>query len=104
MSAKALIMNMPAAFNSAVAGDVQAVIQYNISEPMHAKICDGVCTVHNGTSDDPSVTLTASDEDLSAILKGELDGVSAFMAGKLQIDGDIMLAQRMNSFFDVNKI
>jgi putative sterol carrier protein len=44
------------------------------------------------------------DDDLIALLKGELNGMTAFMTGKLQIDGDLMLAQRMSGFFDASKL
>ncbi|MGH8453097.1 MAG: SCP2 sterol-binding domain-containing protein [Nevskiales bacterium] len=37
-----------------------------------------------------------------ALFKGELNGMSTFMAGKLQVDGDLMLAQRPSSFFDAS--
>jgi putative sterol carrier protein len=37
-------------------------------------------------------------------MKGELNGMTAFMTGKLQVDGDLMLAQRMASFFDAGKL
>jgi len=104
MSAREVITKMPAAFLPETATGVEAVIQYDIQEPMYANISGGECSVHEGTHDDPTVTLTSSDEDLIAMLTGEMDGVTAFMTGKLQIDGDIMFAQRMNSFFDVSRV
>ena len=44
------------------------------------------------------------DDDLVSLLKGDLNGMTAFMTGKLQLDGDMMLAQRMTSFFDASKL
>jgi putative sterol carrier protein len=38
------------------------------------------------------------------MLKGELNGMQAFMTGKLQLEGDMMLAQRLGSFFDASKL
>ena len=37
-------------------------------------------------------------------MKGELNGMTAFMTGKLQLDGDMMLAQRIGTFFDASKL
>jgi len=45
-----------------------------------------------------------ADDDLIALLKGELNGMQAFMTGKLQLEGDMMLAQRLGSLFDASKL
>ena len=41
---------------------------------------------------------------LIALMKGELNGMTAFMTGKLQLDGDLMLAQRIGGLFDPAKL
>ncbi len=41
------------------------------------------------------VTLTATQETFEAILAGDLDPTSAFMSGKLSIDGDMGAAMRL---------
>lgn len=41
------------------------------------------------------VTLTASQETFEAILSGDLDPTSAFMSGKLSVDGDMSAAMRL---------
>lgn len=102
--AKAVIEKMPAAFDAQAAGDMKATIQYAISTPMYAQIADGSCTVHEGQADDPDVTVKMDDDDLVAMLTGELNGMTAFMSGKLQVDGDIMLAQKLPSLFDTGKV
>jgi len=38
------------------------------------------------------------------MLKGELNGMQAFMTGKLQLEGDMMLAQKLGTFFDPSKL
>jgi putative sterol carrier protein len=38
-------------------------------------------------------------EDCVAILEGRLNGVSAYLNGRLQVDGDIGLAMRLAAFF-----
>ncbi|MES0874138.1 SCP2 sterol-binding domain-containing protein [Sinimarinibacterium thermocellulolyticum] len=104
MSAADLLKKLPAAFNAAAAAGTTATIQFNCSTPMYTTIKDGTCTVSDGQSGNADVTITMEDEDLVALMKGELNGMTAFMTGKLQIDGDLMLAQRMASFFDAGKL
>lgn len=45
--------------------------------------------------EDTEVTLTASAETFLAIFEGETDPTSAFMSGKLKIDGDMSAAMRL---------
>lgn len=102
--AKALIEKMPEAFDADAAGDTECTIQYAISTPMYAEITGGKCTVHEGEASDPDVTLKMEDDDLVDLLTGELNGMTAFMTGKLQVDGDIMLAQKLSSLFDASRL
>ncbi len=43
------------------------------------------------------VTLTASAEDFEAMMSGELNPTTAFMTGKLTVDGDMGAAMRLGS-------
>ncbi len=66
-------------------------------------VIDGVGSLRaeNGevaqSDDDADVTLTAPADVFEEILNGELNGASAFMSGKLQIDGDMGLAMKLSS-------
>ncbi|SFF33733.1 SCP-2 sterol transfer family protein [Fontimonas thermophila] len=104
MSAAALLHKLPAAFNASQAAGTNCTIQFMCSTPVHAVIKNGTCTVNDGQSPNADVTITMEDDDLVALMKGELNGMTAFMTGKLQIEGDLMLAQRMASFFDASKL
>ena len=44
---------------------------------------------------DADCTITISDEDFAGIKSGELDGMQAFMMGKIEIDGDMGLAMKL---------
>lgn len=100
-----IVDQIPKAFDSAAAGDMDATVQYNASEPFYMVIKDGNCDVQKGTVDDADLSLETDDEDdMIAMMTGELDGVSAFMTGKLRMDGDLMLAQRLLAAFDYSKI
>jgi len=50
--------------------------------------------VHAG-DDEADVTLSADTETFQAILAGDLDPTSAFMGGKLAVDGDMSVAMRL---------
>lgn len=104
MSATEFLNKLPAAFNVDAAAGTDCTIQFNVSEPAHLVIKDGNCEVVPGTADSPTLGVTMEDDDLVALLSGQLDGMSAFMTGKLQVEGDLMLAQRMGSFFDQAKL
>jgi putative sterol carrier protein len=104
MSAADFLKKLPSAFNADAASGTNCTIQFNCSTPVHTVIKDGTCSVNDGHAGSADVTITMEDDDLVALLKGELNGMTAFMTGKLQIDGDLMLAQRMASFFDAGKL
>jgi putative sterol carrier protein len=101
---KELINKLPAAFNPGAAAGNNCVIQFNTSTPAYVTIKDGACGVSNGSASSPDVTITMEDNDMVQLLKGELNGMTAFMTGKLQVDGDLMLAQRLVNFFDASKL
>ncbi|WP_375254853.1 SCP2 sterol-binding domain-containing protein [Yoonia sp.] len=46
--------------------------------------------------DDADVTLTATAEVFKAILDGEINPTTAFMTGKLTVDGDMGLAMKLS--------
>merc|ERR1711879_465303 len=45
-------------------------------------------------------TLTLADADLVAMAEGKLDGMQAFMGGKLKIKGNMMLAQKLGPILE----
>ncbi|XOY56427.1 MAG: SCP2 sterol-binding domain-containing protein [Rhodobacterales bacterium] len=47
--------------------------------------------------DDADVTLTASADVFKAILDNELNPTTAFMTGKLSVDGDMGMAMKLTS-------
>lgn len=47
--------------------------------------------------DEADVTLTASADTFQSIVSGDLNPTSAFMTGKLSIDGDMGAAMRLGS-------
>merc|ERR1712157_388115 len=44
-------------------------------------------------------TIQIADDDLVAMASGKLDGMQAFMSGKMKIQGNMMLAQKLQGIF-----
>jgi putative sterol carrier protein len=102
-SVKEIFEKMPQVFNAAAAGGMNSVFQFHISGAeggdWHVIIKDGACSVSQGVYDNPTVALTMADADWIAMCNGTLNGMTAFMTGKLKAKGDIMAAQRIPSLF-----
>ena len=101
-----LMERMPGAFLPEKAGDADVVIQFHFTgdqeSSWHADIKDGACTVEQGEAENPTLTLTAEAQDYIDVITGKLDGMKAFMQGKLKLAGDLNLAMKMMNFFKLN--
>jgi len=96
---------MPSKFRADKAAGVNATIQYDITGDQagtwHAVIKDGACNVGSGAGTNPSLTLTMSSQDWVDMVTGKLSGQMAFMSGKLKLKGDMGLAMKIGSMFQV---
>ena len=105
-SVKEVFEKMPSVFNAAAAAGVNMVFQFHITGGQagdwNVDVSNGACTVSEGVHANPTVSLTMADEDWLAMCNGTLDGMTAFMSGKLKADGDIMAAQRIPSLFPMS--
>jgi putative sterol carrier protein len=100
-----IFSEMQARFLPEKTGGRSAVIQYEVTTPEGPEIyqvvvADGTCTTGKGGDQEPTVTLVLALPDFLRLISGKLNGVQAFMSGKLKIRGDMMLAQTMQSWFD----
>jgi putative sterol carrier protein len=102
-----LMEKMPGAFMPEKAAGLDAVIQFKFigAEPgdWYAVVKDGKVEVLQGTHATPKMTLTADSSDYVKIFTGELDGMQAFMAGKLKLAGDLNLAMKLTQMFKISK-
>jgi putative sterol carrier protein len=100
-----LMARMPAAFLPEKAAGMDAVIQFKFtgSEPgdWYATIKNDKVEVSQGISPNAKMTLTADSADYVKILTGELDGMQAFMQGKLKLAGDLNLAMKLTQMFKI---
>ena len=91
-------------FQADKAAGQSAVIQWDIAAPdstrtYQVKIENGTCEVAKDGGDSPRVTLGLTLADFMRFISGKLDGMQAFMSGKLKLAGDMMFAQTMQAWF-----
>ncbi|MDQ1500449.1 MAG: hypothetical protein QOI86_3789 [Actinomycetota bacterium] len=95
---------MASRFQPERAGGQSAVIGWDITSPdgthsWQLNVADGTCTVASGNTEPARVTLGMALPDFLRFLTGKLDGMQAFMTGKLKLSGDMMFAQSMQAWF-----
>lgn len=98
-----LILNHEKAFVPERAVGVDAVVQYHLTGEEGGDwiitVKDGQCKVTEGVAENPKMTMTADAREFGDILLGKMDGMAAFMQGKLQLKGDLNLAMKFTTFF-----
>jgi putative sterol carrier protein len=84
---------MPDRFQSDKAGDLELVIQFDLSGDggghWVATIKDGAIDVDKGMADSPQATLKMDADDFAQMANGDLNPMMAFMSGKIKVDGDL---------------
>lgn len=92
---------LQARFDPQAAQGMNEIFQFHFSDAgsHYLDIQDGTLGIHEGEHDDPSVSLSMSTETLKGIMNGDINGMTAFMTGKLKATGNVMLATKLTSLF-----
>ncbi len=102
-----LMNSIPEYFVPEKAAGVDAVIQFMLSGEKggnwYVTIKNMQCSVTEGILPDPKLTFSATAQDCLDIFTGELDGMRAYMTGRLRLKGDMRLAMKIVSFFSFNQ-
>jgi putative sterol carrier protein len=82
----------------------RVVIQYQVKSPdgllpFQVTLDDGRCDVQEGSAEAPTVTLNMSLPNFLRLASGKLGGLTAIMTGRLDVSGDILLARKVQSWF-----
>jgi putative sterol carrier protein len=87
---------------------VDAVVHFEVtgapdggSDVYEAVIRGGKVEVSNEPSEQPRVKITTAPVPFLKLVTGQQSGPVLFMTGKLKLDGDVMFASRMTSFFRI---
>ena len=71
----------------------------NSTHVYHVTMDAGTCVADAGPAVAPKATLNFTLPNFLRFMAGEMNGIQAFMTGKVRISGDVMYAQRMEGFF-----
>ena len=104
MTPDSIVDAMPNYLVPEKAGSTNAVIAFDLSGDGGGKwwvhVHDGKAESGKGDPpESPKLTLKAAVPDWVNIMTGKLDGMTAFMQGKLKTEGDLGLAMKMQSMF-----
>ena len=67
--------------------------------PTTVEVHDGRCMVAPGGSRRPDATLTTDPPTWLDLVDGRVDGIAAFLSGRLRVEGDLNLAARFETLF-----
>jgi putative sterol carrier protein len=97
------ISRMANAFVPEKAAGIDASVQLKLTGAQTGEwfvaIKDNKCTISQGTAPAAKLTVTADSADFIKIFTGQMDGMQAFMQGKLKLAGDMNLAMKLVSLF-----
>ena len=101
MAVAQIMAQMQSAFVADEAEYLEVTFQFCISddEDFYVTIDKGTCATSLGNHDDPEITMSMDSETLTEIVSGKLDGMAAFMGGRLQAEGDVMLGTQLSQLF-----
>ena len=106
-SIRDVIAGMPLAFDAAAAGDLDATIQFDITDEdpgdYHVTIENGVCKAHAGAHPNPTATIHTPADVWLQIVRGELKAANAFMSRQFTTSGDMGLLMRMTALFGARR-
>ena len=97
-------------FDPQRAGDVEAIVDWKILDRpdggydhYRVEIAGGTCRVHGDPPADvePRVTFRVKPVDFLKLVTGNAAGPQMFITGRLKIEGDLLLAARVQGFFAI---
>jgi putative sterol carrier protein len=97
---------MPDRFKPEAAAGVDAIFQFDLTGDnggkYWVKVANQTVEVHEGETADPTLIVTASAADYLQMVNGELSAMSAFMAGKVKVKGNMGLAMKLQGMFGLS--
>lgn len=98
-----IFKEMPARFKADAAGDLNVVVQFDLSGDnggqWYVKVADGACSVEEGAADSPKATIRMDAADYVDMTTGKLNPMAAFMSGKVKVEGDLNTVMKIQQIF-----
>ena len=87
---------------------VSAVFQFDLTGEdggkWHVTVENGEITVGEGDHESPTATVTAGASNYVKIANGEINGLRAVMTRKMKINGNLVMARKMQHMFPTGNI
>ncbi|MBT3239283.1 MAG: SCP2 sterol-binding domain-containing protein [Chloroflexi bacterium] len=101
-----LFEKLPGAFIPEKAGDLDAVIQFELSgeeaSDWYLVIKDKTVKVEKGKHESATMTLSSDSQDYKDIVTGKTNPMNAFMQGKVKLQGNLNLAMKFAEMFKLS--
>ena len=95
-------------FVASAAKGVNAVFQFDLTGEgggkWHVTVDNGELAIGEGLHDSPTATVTAGAENYVKIANGEINGLRAVMTRKMKINGNLVMARKMQHMFPTGNI
>ena len=106
MTIDEFMQKIPSAFHPERAAGIDAVIGFHLTGEQAGDwamtIRNQAVTIDKSAAVNPRLTLTATTKDIMDIFSGKLDGMRAFMQGKIRMSGDTGLAMKLMNLFKMS--
>ena len=80
--------------------DLQATLKLVLGDSKSIFIDGYQGKVSINSTEEAECTLILSEDDMKLILSGQLNPASAFMQGKVKVEGDMSVAMKLQGFFN----
>jgi putative sterol carrier protein len=103
-----IFRQMPERLDRERASDIDAVIEWRIIDHRSREkdtwqliLREGIAEVQAGPADEPTVTMEIGAIDFMRLITGGANGPKLFLFGRLKVRGNLVLAARMPTLFDI---
>jgi putative sterol carrier protein len=94
---------MPQRLDVSKAGNLNMAVLFDLSGPeggqWTVEVANGECQVHTEAVGTPTATIRMAADDYVAMTSGTLNPMTAFMTGKIKVEGDLGAVMKIQSLF-----